>query len=199
MPSNNKTSKSKKSKKVEPVVESTPDPVVEPTPDPVVDSLSENSIVTIEEFDYTSEITTLKDSLRDAVTLIKNLTTQVNTFEKRLNRDKKVMQKRLNKKPRRASSGLNGFSKPGPVSDDLRKFLGLEKDELIARTNVTKRITTYCVEHKLQNKNDKRIILPNKALTKLLNVPKGETLTYFNLQKYMKVHFPNKEGVYPTL
>ena len=74
----------------------------------------------------------------------------------------------------------------------------LKKDELISRTDVTKRITTYCLEHKLQNENDKRIILPNKALTKLLNVPKGETLTYFNLQKYMKVHFPNKDGVYPT-
>ena len=203
MPSKNKTSKSKKSAKkvapvVEPVVEPEPDPVVEPTPDPVLDSPSESSVES-EEFDYTSEITTLKDSLRDALTLIKNLTVQVNTFEKRLNRDKKVVQKRLNKKPRRASSGLNGFSKPGPVSDELRKFLSLGKDELIARTDVTKRITTYCLEHKLQNENDKRIILPNKALTKLLNVPKGETLTYFNLQKYMKVHFPNKDGVYPTL
>jgi chromatin remodeling complex protein RSC6 len=205
MPSKNKSSKSKKSKKVvpvvdpvvEPVVESVVDPVVEPVVDtPVVD---EPSVDTVDEFDYTSEVTTLKDTLRDALALIKSLTVQVNTFEKRLNRDKKVVQKRLNKKPRRASSGLNGFSKPGPVSDELRKFLTLGKEDLIARTDVTKRITIYCVEHKLQNEADKRIILPNKALTKLLNVPKGEVLTYFNLQKYMKVHFPNKDGVYPTL
>ena len=25
-----------------------------------------------------------------------------------------------------------------------------------------------------------------------------DDLTFFNLQKFMKVHFPNKEGVYPT-
>ena len=110
-----------------------------------------------------------------------------------------MVQKRLAKKPRRVSTGLNGFSKPGPVSDDLRAFLKLGKEDLIARTEVTKRITAYCQEHKLQKKEDKRIIVPDKHLNKLLNVPKGENLTYFNLQKYMKVHFPNKEGVYPTL
>ena len=81
----------------------------------------------------------------------------------------------------------------------MRKFLSIGKEDLIARTQVTKSITTYCIENNLQNQSDKRIILPDKVLTKLLNIPKGEELTYFNLQKYMKVHFPNKEGVYPTL
>ena len=199
MPSKNKSSKSKKSvKKVQPVVE----PVVEPEPvvvEPVVDTPSESSVESVEEFDYTSEFTTLREGLRDAVTLVKSLTTQLNALEKRATRDRKMVQKRLSKKPRRVSNGLNGFSKPGPVSDDLRAFLKLGKQDLIARTEVTKRITAYCQEHKLQKKEDRRIIVPDKHLTKLLNVPKGENLTYFNLQKYMKVHFPNKEGVYPTL
>jgi chromatin remodeling complex protein RSC6 len=197
MPSKNKSSKSKKSvKKVEPVVE--PEPIVEPVvePEPVVDTPSVSSV---EEFDYTSEFTTLREGLRDAVTLVKSLTTQLNALEKRATRDRKVVQKRLSKKPRRVSTGLNGFSKPGPVSDDLRAFLKLGNEDLIARTEVTKRITAYCQEHKLQKKDDRRIIVPDKHLNKLLNVPKGENLTYFNLQKYMKVHFPNKEGVYPTL
>ena len=194
MPSKNKSSKSKKSvKKVEPVVQ----PVVEP--EPVVDTPSESSVESVEEFDYTSEFTTLREGLRDALTLVKTLTTQLGALEKRVARDRKVMQKRLSKKPRRVSTGLNGFSKPGPVSDDLRAFLKLGKEDLIARTEVTKRITAYCQEHKLQKKDDKRIIVPDKHLNKLLNVPKGENLTYFNLQKYMKVHFPNKDGVYPTL
>ena len=198
MPSKNKTSKSKKSvKKVEPVVQ----PVVEPEPvvEPVADTPSESSVESVEEFDYTGEFTTLREGLRDALTLVKTLTTQLGALEKRVARDRKMVQKRLSKKPRRVSTGLNGFSKPGPVSDDLRAFLKLGKEDLIARTEVTKRITAYCQEHKLQKKDDKRIIVPDKHLNKLLNVPKGENLTYFNLQKYMKVHFPNKDGVYPTL
>ena len=58
-------------------------------------------------------------------------------------------------------------------------------------------MSTY-KENNLQNLDDKRIILPDKPLQKLLRIKKTDQLTYFNLQKYMKVHFPNKEGVYPS-
>ena len=91
----------------------------------------------------------------------------------------------------------SGFAKPGPISDELRKFLNLPKDELISRTHVTKRITAYCKEHGLQQEEDKRKINPDATLTKLLRWKKGDDpVTFFNLQKYMKVHYPNKDGVY---
>lgn len=209
MPSKNKAPKTKvpkttkESKKVvnkvdvvAPVVEPVVAPVepVVPVVEPVA-PVAANSV----DLDYSEELSHLNSELRNALTLIKGLVTHVGKLEKRLGRDKKVVDKRMKTKPRRSSTGLNGFSKPGPVSDDLRKFLSLGKEDLIARTEVTKKITVYCQEHKLQNEKDKRIIFPDKVLTKLLNIPKGEELTYFNLQKYMKVHFPNKEGVYPTL
>ena len=151
------------------------------------------------EFDYSVEISELQGELKNALNIIKGLVSHVSKLEKRINRDRKVVEKKLKTKPRRASTGLNGFSKPGPVSDELRAFLSMGKDDLIARTEVTKKITTYCQENGLQKESDKRVILADKALSKLLRIPKGEDLTYFNLQKYMKVHFPNKDGVYPTL
>ena len=40
--------------------------------------------------------------------------------------------------------------------------------------------------------------MADKPLRDLLRLKKTDELTFFNLQKYMKVHFPNKEGVYPT-
>ena len=83
----------------------------------------------------------------------------------------------------------SGFAKPGPVSDELRKFLGLGKDELIARTEVTKRITAYCKEHNLQMEEDKRNINADANLKKLLRLGKDDKLTFFNLQKFMKVHY----------
>ena len=121
-------------------------------------------------------------------------------LEKRVAKDQRAVQKRVNGKRRRTNPNASpsGFSKPGPVSDELRTFLKLGKDELIARTEVTKRINAYCKEHGLQGKEDKRVLKPDKTLTKLLRIGKGDELTFFNLQKYMKVHFPNKEGVYPT-
>ena len=185
---------SKKSVKtvVEPAPAPAPEPVVvEPVVEPVVEAPTE--------FDYSVEISELQGELKNVLNTIKGLVSHVSKLEKRINRDRKVVEKKLKTKPRRASTGLNGFSKPGPVSDELRTFLSMGKDDLIARTEVTKKITTYCQEHGLQKESDKRVILADKALSKLLRIPKGEDLTYFNLQKYMKVHFPNKDGVYPTL
>jgi len=210
MPSKNKAPKvaktkaSKKSKivdtvlvKDEQVVAPVADSVADSVADPVV-SVESVAEPVVEEFDYSVELDHLQGELKNALSLLKNLVTHVTKLEKRINRDRKIVLKKIKSKPRKISTSLNGFSKPGPISPELRKFLELE-DELIARTEVTKRITSYCQKHKLQKESDKRIILPDKVLSKLLNVPKGEVLTYFNLQKYMKVHFPNKDGVYPTL
>ena len=58
-------------------------------------------------------------------------------------------------------------------------------------------VAEYCKAHDLQNGPDKRVIFPDKNVIKLLRLTKdNEPLTFFNLQKYMKVHYPNKEGVY---
>jgi chromatin remodeling complex protein RSC6 len=92
----------------------------------------------------------------------------------------------------------SGFAKPGPVSDELRTFLKLGADELIARTEVTKKITEYCKLHNLQKVEDKRTINCDAPLRKLLRLKKGDELTFFNLQKYMKIHYPNKEGVFSS-
>jgi len=59
----------------------------------------------------------------------------------------------------------------------------------MARTEVSKEINTYIRSHNLQDKDNGRIIHPDAKLTKLLNVAKGDELTYFNLQRYMKHHF----------
>jgi chromatin remodeling complex protein RSC6 len=148
---------------------------------------------------YSDEFTHLLGQLRSLQTTLKELTTYTSNLEKRVAKDQRVVQKRVNGKKRRASTGTpSGFSKPGKISDELRSFLGLKADELVARTEVTKRINAYCKENGLQDQKDKRILKADKTLQKLLRLKPSDELTFFNLQKYMKVHFPNKEGVYPT-
>ena len=51
----------------------------------------------------------------------------------------------------------------------------------------------YCKEHNLQKEEDKRTIIADSPLRKLLKMKEGDELTFFNLQKYMKVHYPKKE------
>jgi len=185
-PSNKKASAKK-------VVETPPEPVVET---PVVEAPVET---TEQEDNYDSEFSEIQGALKDALGLIKSLSSKLNALEKRVARDRKVMNKKMKGRVKRVvdpNKPPSGFAKPGPVSAELAKFLKLGKDELIARTEVTKRITKYCQEKDLQKAEDKRTIHADKSLRDLLRLKKGDELTFFNLQKYMKVHYPNKEGTF---
>ena len=84
----------------------------------------------------------------------------------------------------------SGFAKPALISDELCNFLGKPSGTEMARTEVTKHITSYIKEHNLQNAANKREITADAKLKNLLNLNNGDVLTFFNLQKYMKVHFP---------
>ena len=149
---------------------------------------------------YDAEFTAISEQLKVALTLVKDLTVKFNALEKRVSRDRKVMDKKMKGRVKRVkdpNAPPSGFAKPGPISEELRKFLGLGKEDLISRTQVTRKFTEYCKAHNLQSDSDKRVINPDKTVIKLLRLTKdNEPLTFFNLQKYMKVHYPNKEGVY---
>jgi upstream activation factor subunit UAF30 len=194
------SSKKTSAKKVKAPVAKTPAPVETPK---VETPKVEASVV--EPADELSEISNdfsnLITQLRSAQSMCRELTLLTSRLEKRVAKSQKALLKRANGKQRRKKpegGQPSGFSKPGPVSDEMRAFLKLGPNDLIARTEVTKRINAYCKERGLQGKEDKRQLLPDKALKTLLRLGKGDNLTFFNLQKYMKVHFPNKEGVYPT-
>jgi chromatin remodeling complex protein RSC6 len=189
-----KTSSSKASKK-------TTKKVAEPVVEPVVETavVENTQAVEVAEDNYDQEFATVLEQLAAAQTTLKGLMTTVRQLEKRVARDRKVMQKKMKGRAKRVvdpNKPPSGFAKPGPVSDELRAFLKLGPDELIARTEVTKKITEYCKANNLQKAEDKRTINVDSALKKLLRLKKGDELTFFNLQKYMKVHYPNKDGVF---
>lgn len=94
--------------------------------------------------------------------------------------------------PKRAPSGI---TKPTKVSDAMCEFMGRPKGDLVARTEVTKFITNYIKVNNLKDEAVKRHINPDTKLRSLLNIPTGDQLTYFNLQKYMTAHFPAKVQV----
>lgn len=194
-PKKKSTKKSAKSAPKTTTPKSQPKVVAEPTPAATVVETPANTVE-----NYATEFAHLLGQLKSLQTTLKELSVYTGKLEKRVARDQRALQKRVNGKRRRTNPNASpsGFSKPGNVSDELRKFLKLGKDELIARTEVTKRINVYCKEHGLQGKEDKRVLKPDKTLKTLLRLGPKDELTFFNLQKYMKVHFPNKEGVYPT-
>ena len=205
-PSNKKNSKkttpAPKSKKPVKAAPAKTVPVQEPAPvqEPVAPVTTEAPVVN--DTPYLEEFTAVVGALDEAMNTIRTLKTRLQKLEKQVHRDTKALNKKANgkraRKPRDPNAPKSGFAKEGPVSDEMRKFLGMKKDELISRTDVTKRIHEYCKTKNLQNPADKRHIKADASLRKLLKMSKDDDLTFFNLQKYMKVHFPNKEGVYPT-
>lgn len=126
--------------------------------------------------------------------LYTSITADVRVLQKNVQRHLKETA-RKNKRKKRSDDGKpkrapSGFAKPALISTELCTFLGKPEGTEMARTEVTKFLTSYIKEHNLQDQANKRRILPDKKLGKLLNPGKGEEVTYFNLQKYMKVHFP---------
>ena len=195
--------RTKKSTKKEPVQEAAAVPV----PVPVVVSQPIVEVVTVSpavglpvetESLVAATIASITDRVSGLYSELKNLKTELKSLNTLWKKEVKELKK--NKKRRRQAGGKkrapSGFAKPTPISNQLCDFIGKPHGSEMARTEVTKRITKYCQEKNLQKAEDKRTIHADKTLRDLLRLKKGDELTFFNLQKYMKVHYPNKDGKY---
>lgn len=127
-----------------------------------------------------NELNLLKSNLQKNILSVKTLEKEV---VKELKKNSKATKAKKKRNP-------SGFAKPTLISEELCTFLGKPSGTEMARTEVTKNLTQYIKENNLQEPSNKRKINPDKKLQKLLNTKKSDEVTYFNLQKYMKVHFP---------
>lgn len=119
-----------------------------------------------------------------------SLRTEFRGIERQVTRELKAAAKINAKRKRKTGNRApSGFVKPTLISNELASFLGKPEGTEMARTEVTREINSYIREHKLQDKDNGRKIIPDTKLNKLLKIKKGEELTYFNLQKYMSPHF----------
>ena len=125
-------------------------------------------------------------TLRNQVTAV---TTQVRVLAKRSERELKQALKASKKKRKSGNKEPSGFTKPAKISSELAAFLGKDEGTEMARTEVTKELQKYILSHKLQDPANRRNINPDAKLRKLLGMKKSDSLTYFNLQKWMKPHF----------
>ena len=192
-----KTTKSRKttSKKVKKEAVKAPEPVAEPVSEPVVESTEQK----VEEQKETIEqrIEAFATSFKAVIAAQKAMTDSSRAQHKSLKDLDKSAHKLMKelKKSRRKRGGGNqranpsGFNKPTKISAELSTFLGVDSEKLMPRTEATKMLHSYIKEHNLQKKSDGRIIVCDKKLQGLLNVPKDVQLSYFNLQTYLSPHF----------
>ena len=136
----------------------------------------------------TASLTTLRETAT-------SLLGQVKRLDRRVHREIKDARKRKRRvkveegaeaKPRVPSI----FERPVQVTDELCKFLAKPNGTLLSRSEVTKLVNNYVKEKDLKTKH---AIAPDAALKKLLAIPEGDQLTYFNLQKYLNRHYVKTE------
>ena len=119
-----------------------------------------------------------------------SLRSEFRLLERQTARELKNAQKASQKKKRKVGNRApSGFVKPTLISNELAGFLGKPEGSEMARTDVTREINKYIRTNNLQDKENGRKIIPDKKLTSLLKLKKGDELTYFNLQRYMSPHF----------
>jgi chromatin remodeling complex protein RSC6 len=122
---------------------------------------------------------------------ISNLQQQIRAIEKNVKKQTKEFNKEIikNKGKNKGLRKPSGFAKPSKVTNELCEFMNKKEGEEIARTEVTKALCSYIKEHKLENKDNSKIIYPDNKLKTLLGIEEGQELTYFTIQKYMNKHF----------
>ncbi len=169
-----------------------PEPVVVAPPEPAPEPVSTES-TQVEEVTLDQQFRDILTRIQEFRTLAASLTADVRRLQKNVARE--VRESNRKNRKRRVQSGdtkrpPSGFAKPALISDSLCQFLGKPSGTEMARTEVTKYLTQYIKQHSLQDAENKRRINCDSALKSLLNVSDGDEVTYFNLQRYMKPHFP---------
>jgi upstream activation factor subunit UAF30 len=120
---------------------------------------------------------------------ISSLRSDFRTLERHAAREMRAAQKACKRKRKSGNRAPSGFVKPTLISKELADFLGKPVGTEWARTEVTREINAYIRTHSLQDKENGRKINPDTKLRSLLQMKKGDELTYFNLQRYMSPHF----------
>ena len=132
----------------------------------------------------------LKDVVREALAAAKTAARDIKDARKkrRVKKDPADMtpEEKTAWEARRAN---NAFLKPRPLSAELCSFMGVPAASQRSQTDVTKHVSQYVKSHGCFDPANKRRIIPDGALSKLLKVTDKDVVTYLNLQSFLKAHF----------
>ena len=187
--SSTSTEKAPKAKKPKAVKQEVATVVDTPAPAPVEVS-SSTTADAVAEASITEQSMEFFAKFQQLGLLVSSLKTEYRALEKKWTRELKASQKQNSRRKRKTGIRKpSGFVKPTRISDELASFLGKDTGTEMARTEVTRDINAYIRANNLQDAKNGRTINPDVKLASLLKIPKSDVLTYFNLQRYMSIHF----------
>jgi hypothetical protein len=134
-------------------------------------------------------LTTIIEKVNLLASNFKEVQLLLKVLSKEYEKQQKIIEK-AQKKRQNAKNSPSGFAKPNKISDELCDFIGVPRGTEKSRTDITRFINAYVKEHNLNKPENKRFILPDDKLKKILNVSDKEEINYFILQKLISHHFP---------
>jgi len=132
----------------------------------------------------------LADKITALAALLKDIQSSLKPVLKEHDKLRKVVE-RIQKKRENARKSPSGFAKPNKISDELCDFIGVPHGTEKSRTDITRYINAYVKEHNLNKPTNRRVILPDEKLKKILNINNDEEVTFFILQRLISHHFPS--------
>jgi len=137
----------------------------------------------------------LVEKITSLAALIKDIQVSIKPVVKEHDKLRKIVEK-IQKKRENARKSPSGFAKPNKISNELCEFIGVPPGTEKSRTEITRYINAYVKEHNLNKPTNRRIILPDEKLKKILKTNNDEEVTFFILQRLISHHFPStKNGV----
>tara|TARA_B100000287_G_scaffold71469_1_gene62993 strand:- start:16534 stop:17175 length:642 start_codon:yes stop_codon:yes gene_type:complete len=130
----------------------------------------------------------------------KSLSARMKVLQKEVNKSSRG--KRARKSPAAdadpdAPKRPSALQKPVAISNELCKFLGFDVDTEHSRQEVTATINAYIKTNDLQDPKNRRFILLEgsdaAARLKVLLRDPDQPVTFFNIQRYLKPHYPMSE------
>ena len=150
---------------------------------------------------FSALLSLVDEQTKSHSSFMKTVNSELKSLQKELQKDQSKSRKKPKKEPELDENGevvkrKNVFDVPVQIGEDLCVFLGLEKGQMYSRQFITNSITKYVKDNDLQNPENRRYILldttdAGRKLGTLLNP--DQPLTFFNMQRYLKPHYPKTE------
>ena len=154
---------------------------------------SEEPLTPVDKFELLiKDFNSLMETSKNIAARLKILQKDVNKAMKSGKRTKRVVEVDPN-----APKKISALQRPVVISNELCKFLGFPENTEHSRQEVTTTINTYIKSNELQDPTNRRFIMLDGSpealkLKEILRQP-DQPVTFFNIQRYLKPHYPLSE------
>ena len=154
-------------------------------------TVEESAPTTTDDNSVESLFNKLVNQFQDLQVVMKTLHTNIKVLQKEVMKERKEHAKKAEKasKKTKGTRKPSGIAVPEAISTEVADFLGVPHDTKLSRIQVTSKIFDYVKSNNLQNPASRKEIIPDAKLGALL-LNGDKTVFFFNIQTFLKRHFP---------